>query len=128
MASVSIAAGGFVSNPPAQAGAAAVLSSGANVPRVPLELQGSLYVPIGGRGGYAATAEIRGFTGGGYGGAYVGVGAGIGTLSRDGSTGSVLTIFAGKPIAASTSIEIRLYKQTQDTGSTAGFVGLRFSF
>lgn len=98
------------------------------MPAVPLELQGSLFVPLTGKGGYAATAEIRGFTGGGYGGAYVGAGVGVGTLSSDRSSGTVFTVFAGKSIAPLTSIEIRLYKQTQDTGATAGFVGVRFSF
>lgn len=95
---------------------------------MPLELQGSLFLPLTGKGGYAATAEIRGFTGGGYGGAYVGAGAGVGTLSSDGSSGTVFTVFAGKSIAPMTSVEIRLYKQTQEAGATAGFVGIRFSF
>jgi hypothetical protein len=126
-AAVSIAGGGIIRDNPSQTALAAILSSGASIPAVPLELQGSLLVPIGGKGGYAATAEIRGFTGGGYGGAYVGAGAGIGTLSSDGSSGAVFTIFAGKSIAPLTSLEFRLYKQTQSTGATAGFVGVRFS-
>jgi hypothetical protein len=127
-ASVSIAAGGLVRNNPSQTGLAAIVSSGASIPAVPLEIQGSLLGQLSGKGGYAATAEIRGFTGGGYGGAYVGAGAGIGTLSSDGSSGTVFTIFAGKSIAPFTSIEFRLYKQTQATGATAGFAGVRFSF
>jgi hypothetical protein len=127
-ASVSIAAGGMVRNNPSQTGLAAIVSSGASIPAVPLEIQGSLLGQLSGKGGYAATAEIRGFTGGGYGGAYVGAGAGIGTLSSDGSSGTVFTIFAGKSIAPFTSIEFRLYKQTQATGATAGFAGVRFSF
>src|SRR5581483_6782994 len=109
-------------------GAAIILSTGSSIPAVPLELQGSLLVPFTGKGGYAATAEIRGFTGGGYGGAYVGAGAGIGDLSSDHSAGTVFTVFAGKSIAPFTSIEFRLYKQTQATGATAGFAGVRFSF
>jgi hypothetical protein len=127
-ASVSIAGGVFVQSDPSTAGAAAIVSSGASVPTVPLEVQGSLLVPLTHAGGYAATAEIRGFTGGGYGGAYVGAGAGIGTLSSDRSSGTVFTVFAGKSIATLTSVEIRLYKQLQDTGATAGFIGVRFSF
>jgi hypothetical protein len=127
-ASVSIAGGGLVRSAPSETAAAAIVSSGASIPVVPLELQGSLLVPLSGKGGYAATAEIRGFTGGGYGGAYVGAGAGVGTLSSDGSSGTVFTVFAGKSIAPLTSIELRLYKQTQSTGATAGFVGVRFSF
>ncbi len=95
---------------------------------MPLEVQGSLLVPLSGKGGYAATAEVRGFTGGGYGGAYIGAGAGVGTLSIDGSTGTVITLFAGKSIAPLTSIEFRFYKQTQSSGSTVGFAGVRFSF
>ncbi len=127
-AAVSVAGGGYVQSAPSNAAAAAIVSSGASVPAVPLELQGSLLFPLGRDGAYAATAEIRGFTGGGYGGAYVGAGAGFGTLSSDRSSGAVLTVFAGKSIAPLTSFEIRLYKGTQDTGSTAGFIGLRFSF
>jgi hypothetical protein len=127
-AAVSIAGGGFAQSAPSATGLAAILSSGASIPQVPLELQGSLLVPLTGKGGYAATAEIRGFTGGGYGGAYVGAGAGIGNLSSDRSPGTVLTVFAGKSIAPLTSFEIRLYKQMQSTGATAGFIGVRFSF
>lgn len=127
-ASVSAAGGGYVQGTPSVTGVAAILSSGASIPAVPLEVQGSLLVPLTGKGGYAATAEIRGFTGGGYGGAYVGAGVGIGTLSVNRVEGTVFTVFAGKSVAPFTSVEVRLYKQTQDTGSTAGFLGLRFSF
>lgn len=104
------------------------MSTGASIPSVPLELQGSLLVPITKYGGYAATAEIRGFTGGGYGGAYVGAGAGFGNLSSDRTGGAVFTFFAGKEFAPQTSIELRLYQQTSPTGATGGFVGVRFSF
>lgn len=128
LASVSVAAGGFLRSNPSQGAAAAIVSSGASIPAVPLEIQGSVLGQLSGKGGYAATAEIRGFTGGGYGGAYVGAGAGIGNLSSDGSSGTVFTVFAGKSIAPLTSIELRLYKQTEATGATAGFVGVRFSF
>lgn len=127
-AAVSIAGGGFAQSAPSATGLAAILSSGASIPQVPLELQGSLLVPLTGKGGYAATGEIRGFTGGGYGGAYIGAGAGIGNLSSDRSAGTVFTVFAGKSIAPLTSFEIRLYKQMQSTGATAGFIGVRFSF
>jgi hypothetical protein len=128
LASISIAGGGMARSDPSQAGFAAIFSSGASVPAVPLEVQGSLFVPLTRTGGYAFTGEIRGFTGGGYGGAYVGAGAGIGNLSSDGSSAAVFTIFAGKSIAPFTSIEFRVYKQTQATGATAGFAGVRFSF
>jgi hypothetical protein len=128
LASISVGVGGLVRSNPSQVAGAAIVSSGASIPAVPLEVQGSLLVPLGGKGGYAATAEIRGFTGGGYGGAYVGAGAGLGTLSSDGSTGTVFTVFAGKSIAPFTSLEFRLYKQTQGSGATAGFAGVRFSF
>jgi hypothetical protein len=127
-ASVSIAGGGYAQSAPSTDGAAAIVSTGASIPTVPLEVQGSVLVPLTSTGGYAATAEIRGFTGGGYGGAYVGAGAGIGTLSSDRSSGTVFTVFAGKSIAPLTSVEIRVYKQLQDTGATAGFIGVRFSF
>jgi hypothetical protein len=123
-----VAGGGYVRDVPSGSGLAAIVSSGASVPVVPLQLQGSLFVPVTGKGAYAATAEIRGLTGGGFGGAYVGAGAGLGTLSSDGSAGTVFTIFAGKSIAPFTSIEFRLYKQPQDGGATAGFAGVRFSF
>ncbi len=127
-AAISIAGGGFAQSEPSTGGAAAILSTGASIPVVPLEVQGSLLVPLTGSGGYAATAEIRGYTGGGYGGAYIGAGAGVGTLSSDRSSSTVFTVFAGKSIAPLTSFEIRLYKQTRDTGATAGFIGVRFSF
>ncbi len=127
-ASSSVAAGGYTQSVPSSGGGAVILSSGASIPAVPLEVQASLLAAISGGGGYALTGEIRGFTGGGYGGAYIGAGAGIANLSSDHSTGPVFTIFAGKSIAPFTSIELRLYRQTKDTGATAGFVGVRFSF
>lgn len=124
----SVAIGGFTQNTPSRTGAALMLSTGASVPQVPLEVQGTFFQALAQGGGYAATAEIRGFTGGGYGGAYVGAGAGIGDLSANRSTGTVFSVFAGKSIAPLTSLELRLYKQTSTSGATAGFVGLRFSF
>ncbi|HLI97341.1 MAG TPA: hypothetical protein VKT72_14830 [Candidatus Baltobacteraceae bacterium] len=127
-ASMSVAGGAFFRDVPADSGMAAIVSSGAAVPVVPLQLQGSLFVPVTGKGGYAATAEIRGLTGGGFGGAYIGAGVGLGTLSTDNSVGSVFTVFAGKSIAPFTSVELRLYKEPKDGGATAGFVGVRFSF
>ncbi|MGZ3496238.1 MAG: hypothetical protein ACXWNK_02440 [Vulcanimicrobiaceae bacterium] len=126
-ASVSIAGGGFLQNKPSTGGGAVIVSSGDTIPAVPLEIQGSLLVPVTRFGGYAATAEIRGFTGGGYGGAYVGAGAGIGDLSSDRSIGPIFTIFGGKAISDRISLEIRLYKSTRDVGATAGFLGVRFS-
>ncbi|HEY8298190.1 MAG TPA: hypothetical protein VIG32_09230 [Candidatus Baltobacteraceae bacterium] len=126
-ATVSVAGGGFVQNSPSTAGGAVIVSSGASIPAFPLELQGSLLVPLTKQGGYAATAEIRGFTGGGYGGAYIGAGAGVGDLSGDRTEGPILTVFAGKSIAKHTAIEVRLYRATSDGGATAGFLGLRFS-
>jgi hypothetical protein len=126
-ASVSIAGGGFLRDSPSQAGGGVIVSSGDTIPAVPLEIQGSLLVPITSSGGYAFTAELRGFTGGGYGGAYVGAGAGIGDLSSDRSVGAILTIFGGKAITQRASIEVRLYKSTSHLGATAGFLGVRFS-
>lgn len=128
LASSSIAAGGFTQNAPSTGGGAVILSSGASIPAVPLEVQASLMTAVTRAGGFALTGEIRGFTGGGFGGAYVGAGAGFANLSSDHSTGPVLTAFAGKSIAPFTSIELRVYRQTKDTGATAGFVGVRFSF
>jgi hypothetical protein len=127
-AQLSIAAGGYIANTPQQTGGAVMLSSAASVPKVPILLQATLLVPITTQGGYAITGEVRGLSGGGFGGAYVGAGLGIGNLSADRSAGPVLTIFAGKPIAHQTTVELRLYKGTQASGSTAGFIGLRFSF
>jgi len=127
LASISVAAGGFTQDRPAKSGAALILSSGASIPAIPLEFQGSLLVPATSGGGYAATAEIRGFTGGGFGGAYIGAGAGIGNLSSNRTTGPVFTAFAGKSIAPFTSIEVRIYRSTADNGATAGFLGVRFS-
>ena len=127
-ASVSVAGGGLAQSNPAHSGAAVIVSTGASVPQVPLEVQSSLLASVNGQGGFAATAEIRGFTGGGYGGAYVGAGAGLANLSSDRSTGTVFDVFAGKSIAPVASLELRLYKQTRDNGFTSGFFGLRFTF
>lgn len=127
LADVSVAAGGYTQGAPAGAGGALLVSSGAAIPAFPLELQGTLLVPLTPGGGYAATAEIRGFTGGGFGGAYVGAGAGVGDLASDRSSGAVLTLFAGKSITDRLSIEVRGYKQLNDTGAAAAFIGLRLS-
>jgi hypothetical protein len=104
-----------------------MLSTSASLPVVPLGLQGTVLVPITKQGGYAATAEIRGLSGGGFGGAYVGVGAGIGNLSIGQRTVPVVTIFGGKGIAPNVSVEVRLYQGLQAGGTTAGFLGLRFT-
>lgn len=126
LAGVSVAGGGFVQGSPSASGPAAILSTTTAVPTVPLAVGGSVFVPLASNGGYAVTAEVRGLTGGGYGGGYVGGGIGIGNLGGQ-SYGTVVTLFVGKPIAPLTSIELRLYKQTESGGATAGFVGLRFS-
>ena len=126
-ASVSVAGGGFIQDKPSAGGGAFIVSTGETIPAVPLEIQGTVLVPITNFGGYAATAEIRGFTGGGYGGAYVGAGAGIGDLSSDRSVGPIFTLFGGKPISDRISLEIRLYHSTGETGATAGFLGVRFT-
>ena len=104
-----------------------MLSSAASVPALPIQLQGTVLLAATEHGGYAVTGELRGLSGGGFGGAYVGAGAGIGTLSADLRTGPVVTVFAGKPVGPLTTIELRLYKGTQAGGTTAGFLGLRFS-
>jgi hypothetical protein len=127
-AQLSIAGGGFISGTPSQTGGAVLFSSAASVPALPIQLQATVLVPITEQGGYAVTGEVRGLSGGGFGGAYVGAGLGFGTLSVDRVTGPVLTAFVGKPIARQTTVELRLYKGTRREGTTAGFVGLRFSF
>lgn len=127
-AELSIAGGGYVTDTPSQVGGAILLSSAASVPSLPIEVQGTVLVPITKQGGYAVTAEIRGLSGGGFGGAYVGAGLGIGTLSADRQNGPVVTVFVGKPLAHSTTVELRAYKGTRNNGTTAGFLGLRFTF
>ncbi len=126
-ADVSIAAGGWLGTSPSQTGGALMLSTASSIPTVPIGLQATVLAPITNRGGYAVTGEIRGLSGGGFGGAYVGAGAGIGNLAIDRTTGPVVTIFGGKGIAPHTSIELRLYQGLQSGGTTAGFLGLRFS-
>lgn len=129
MADASIAGGGLGDSKSSNAVPALLVSSGSSVPVVPLGLQGTLLAPLASNGGYAATVEVRGLTGGGYGGAFVGAGVGIADLVSNQSAGTVLTFFAGKSIAPLTSVELRIYKQTKDASAvTAGFVGLRFSF
>lgn len=127
-ADVSVAGGAYVTGTPSQTGGAVLLSSGASIPALPIEVQGTVLLAATEHGGYAVTAEVRGLSGGGFGGAYVGAGAGFGNLSSGSGTGPVLTVFAGKPIAPLTTIELRLYQGTQTGGTTAGFLGLRFSF
>src|SRR5579872_3631809 len=118
-AGISVAGGGLTDSRSPSAVAAVLVSSGTSVPVVPLALQGSLLAPLTSNGGYAATFEVRGLTGGGYGGAYVGAGAGLGDLAGAHDSGTVFTLFAGKSIAPMTSVELRLYSQTQDGGATA---------
>lgn len=127
LATVSVAGGGWVGTSPAQSGGALMVSTSQALPVVPIGIQGTLLIPITKQGGWAATAEIRGLSGGGYGGAYVGAGAGVGDLAIGQRYGPVVTIFGGKGIAPHTSIELRLYQGLQGGGSTAGFLGLRFS-
>ncbi|MEO9170426.1 MAG: hypothetical protein ABI282_00045 [Candidatus Baltobacteraceae bacterium] len=126
-ADLSIAAGGYTAGTASQTGGAILLSSAAPIPALPIEIQGTVLLVATPLGGYAVTGEIRGLSGGGFGGAYIGAGAGIGTLSANLNAGPVFTVFAGKPVAPFTTVELRLYKGTQSGGSTAGFLGLRFS-
>jgi hypothetical protein len=128
IADVSIGAGGYTSSSPSATGGAVLLSTGASIPATPVDVQATLLVPLAKNGGYALTGEVRGFTGGGFGGAYIGAGAGIGNLSADQTPGPIFTVFAGKKVAPFTSIEIRLIKSTRSGGTTAGFLGLRFTF
>jgi hypothetical protein len=127
-AEVSIGGGVYTSTSPSTTGGAVLLSTGASIPQVPVDIQATIFVPLVKGGGYALTGEVRGFTGGGFGGAYVGGGIGVGNLSSDRRTGPVFTIFGGKSVAPFTSVEARLIKSTQTNGATAGFLGLRFSF
>ena len=127
-ADLSIAAGGYTSTSPSTTGAAVLLTSAKSVPALPIELQATLMVPITKQGGYALTGEVRGLSGGGFGGAYIGAGVGIGNLAADHRAGTVLTAFVGKPIAPLTTFELRVYKGTQNNGTTAGFLGVRFTF
>ena len=126
LAGASAAVGLAVSGQPSSVGGMAIVSSGPSIPLLPVDFQGSLAVPLTKDGGFALTAEMRGFTGGGFGGAYFGGGVGVGTIGVSRTMGPVLTVFAGKSIAPFTSLEIRLYQATRDGGSTIGFVGLRF--
>ncbi len=127
-AELSVAAGGYLTGTPSQTGGAVLLSSAASIPTLPIEIQGTVLVAATEHGGYAVTGEVRGLSGGGFGGAYVGAGAGFGNLSSDLRTGPVITVFAGKPVAPFTTVEVRVYKGTQANGTTAGFLGLRFTF
>lgn len=127
-AEVSVGGGVYTSTSPSATGGAVLVSTGASIPRVPVDLEATAFFSLVKNGGYAVTGEVRGFTGGGFGGTYFGGGVGVGNLSSDRSMGPVITIFGGKSVAPFTSIEARLIKQTQATGATAGYLGLRFSF
>jgi len=126
-AAVSVAGGGFATSLPAQSGGGVLVTSSTAVPAVPLEVQGSLFAPIGKYGGYAVTAEIRGLSGGGFGGAYVGGGVGIGRLPSATGNSTLLTLFVGKPIAPLTTIELRYYQQSEQGSKGLLFAGLRFT-
>ncbi|MGH7738218.1 MAG: hypothetical protein ACREMP_10200 [Candidatus Tyrphobacter sp.] len=126
-AAVSVAVGGWTGTSPSETGGAVMLSTSSSIPVVPVGLQATLLAPLTRQGGYALTGEIRGLTGAGFGGAYVGIGAGIGNLAIGRTTGPVVTIFGGKSIARHVSIELRLYQGLQTGGTTAGFAGVRFS-
>ncbi|MDQ2681876.1 MAG: hypothetical protein M3Y21_12800, partial [Candidatus Eremiobacteraeota bacterium] len=51
-ADVSVAGGGLLSGSPSSVGAAGIVSSGASIPSVPVEIQASLLVPLAKGGGY----------------------------------------------------------------------------
>jgi len=127
-AEVSIGGGIYTSTSPSATGGAVLVSTGASIPKVPVDIQATAFFSLVKNGGYAVTGEVRGFTGGGFGGTYFGGGIGVGNLASDRRTGPVLTIFGGKSVAPFTSIEARLIKQTTTNGATAGYLGLRFSF
>jgi len=127
-AEVTVGGGVYTSHSPSATGGAVLFSTGASIPKVPVDIQATAFFSLVKGGGYALTGEVRGFTGGGFGGTYFGGGLGVGNLSTDKSTGPVVTVFGGKSIAPFTSVELRLIKQTQTNGATAGFLGLRFSF
>ncbi|MHB8147676.1 MAG: hypothetical protein ACYDGM_10515 [Vulcanimicrobiaceae bacterium] len=127
LADISAAGGAYATDAPSQVGGAVIFSTAESIPALPIQIQASLLLPATKQGGYALTAEIRGLSGGGFGGAYVGAGLGVGTLSSSRTPGPVLTVFAGKPIAPFTTIEVRIYRGTQNNGTTAGFLGVRFS-
>ena len=126
-AQVSIAAGGVLTSAPSGSGGGVMLSSSTAVPSLPLQVQGTVFAPLTTGGGYAATGEIRGLSGGGFGGAYIGGGLGFGRLPGAGTTGGVFTAFVGKPIAPSTTVEVRFYDGTSVGSKGLLFVGLRFS-
>ncbi len=124
---LSLAAGGLLTTSPTQAGGAALITTAASIPATPVAVQATVMVPLVTGGGYALTGEIRGLTGGGFGGAYVGAGIGVGRLAADRVAGPVVTVFAGKGIAPLLSLEARAYLATREGGVAGGFLGLRLT-
>jgi hypothetical protein len=73
-------------------------------------------------GRYAVTGEVR--TPGRSGGAYFGVGAGVGKMNF--ASGPIVDAIAGLPTGIpNTSIALRFYASTSRGVGTAGFAGLR---
>jgi len=154
-AAISVGAGltssGGTSQTTSNTGSAAfVLSSATNVPLLPVDYQGSVFVQVGKLPGYIATGELR-TTFGSRSGFYLGAGVGYGSLSdvvpavfgcpallpgttcnvppttTVRSSGSTETVFLGKSIAPRTTFEARYYHINDAFGTQAGFAGIRFS-
>jgi hypothetical protein len=103
-------------------GGALFIGTGAAIPVVPVEVGVTGLVPLITGGGYAVTVEGR-FA---FAGNALGVGYGIGRFGNA-PAGGTLTAFLDHRVAPLTSVELRLYRTTGAQGTTAGFLGLRFS-
>ena len=118
-------AGGAVwqsGNGATSSGAAVLLSTTTAVPVLPATVGVSAFGVFAQGGGYALTADgTFSFVNNA-----IGIGYGIGKFGA-GHAGGVATGFLLHQIAPRTSVELRGYFPNGDKGSTAYFLGLRFS-
>ncbi len=121
VADTSVGVGYFAPSPDTKA-LGFIASEGLSLPLVPITPQVTVAIPSSG-GRYVATAEAKFAHAGGY----IGAGAGVGLLKKNGTSGEINTVFVGKRVAPFTSIEARYYGLGTKTAGSSGFIGLRFS-
>jgi hypothetical protein len=99
-----------------------IVSTATAVPILPVSVGLTAFGVASRGGGYAVTLDGRFAVGSDA----IGVGYGLGQFGA-GHSGGTATLFFDHKVAPLTSIELRGYKTTGAEGSTAGFLGLKFS-
>jgi hypothetical protein len=118
-ADISLEGGGVLGSTPS--GGAGASIGIFNVPVVPLAVELTGMAPLGGKGGFAATADARLK----FGGTSFGAGIGAGDIGNTASTGVIYDAFVAQHVLPLTSIEGRLYGGPQRPSSF--FLGLRLT-